>query len=194
MIDASHKGPIISYLAKVPDATQTTVTGLQWFKIAEAGFNAAKGTWAVDDLIAAGGKWNIKIPACIAPGQYLLRHELIALHSAGSYPGAQFYVSLFGSLSFCRRLIILERSWSVLNSTLLVEEALLPRLLASLVLMLVGVSSQIWAFLILKRILILLGSDPGITISIYYPVVTSYDIPGKYRRCPPRLNPLNCLC
>lgn len=31
------------------------------------------------------------IPACIKPGYYLVRHELIALHSAFSYPGAQFY-------------------------------------------------------------------------------------------------------
>lgn len=31
------------------------------------------------------------IPACIKPGYYLVRHELIALHSAFGYPGAQFY-------------------------------------------------------------------------------------------------------
>ena len=31
------------------------------------------------------------IPECIKPGYYLVRHEIIALHSAYSYPGAQFY-------------------------------------------------------------------------------------------------------
>jgi hypothetical protein len=31
------------------------------------------------------------IPSCLKPGNYLVRHELIALHSAYSYPGAQFY-------------------------------------------------------------------------------------------------------
>jgi hypothetical protein len=46
----------------------------------------------VDRLIANQGKQTITIPSCIAPGQYLLRGELIALHSAGSYPGAQFYM------------------------------------------------------------------------------------------------------
>jgi hypothetical protein len=31
------------------------------------------------------------IPSCLKPGYYLVRHELVALHSAYSYPGAQFY-------------------------------------------------------------------------------------------------------
>ena len=31
------------------------------------------------------------IPSCLKPGYYLVRHEIIALHSASSYPGAQFY-------------------------------------------------------------------------------------------------------
>lgn len=31
------------------------------------------------------------IPECIEPGFYLVRHEIIALHSAYEYPGAQFY-------------------------------------------------------------------------------------------------------
>jgi hypothetical protein len=35
---------------------------------------------------------TITIPACIAPGQYLLRGELIALHSASNAKGAQFYM------------------------------------------------------------------------------------------------------
>ncbi|KAG6873173.1 hypothetical protein C0995_002022 [Termitomyces sp. Mi166 len=39
-IDPSHKGPGISYLAAIPDATQSTVTGLKWFKIYEDGLSA----------------------------------------------------------------------------------------------------------------------------------------------------------
>jgi hypothetical protein len=35
---------------------------------------------------------TITIPACIAPGQYLLRGELIALHGAQNAKGAQFYM------------------------------------------------------------------------------------------------------
>jgi len=91
-IDASHKGPIISYMAKVPDATQSTVTGLQWFKVYEDGLTASTQQWAVDRLIANKGLVSFTIPSCIEPGQYLLRHEIIALHAASSYPGAQFYM------------------------------------------------------------------------------------------------------
>lgn len=49
--------------------------------------------WGVDRLIANKGKVTFTIPSCIPAGQYLLRHEIIALHAASSYPGAQFYVS-----------------------------------------------------------------------------------------------------
>ncbi|KAL4260055.1 Lytic polysaccharide monooxygenase AA9 [Pleurotus pulmonarius] len=90
-IDPSHKGPIIAYLAKVPSALQTDVTGLDWFKIYEDGYGP--GTeWAVDRLIANKGFVTFKIPECIQNGEYLLRVELIALHGAGSYPGAQLYM------------------------------------------------------------------------------------------------------
>ncbi|KAH7916648.1 glycoside hydrolase family 61 protein [Hygrophoropsis aurantiaca] len=91
-IDASHKGPIMTYLAKVPNATQTDVTGLQWFKIYEDGLTVSSQQWAVDRLITNKGKVTFTIPSCIAPGQYLMRHEIIALHAASSYPGAQFYM------------------------------------------------------------------------------------------------------
>ncbi|KAG7442955.1 uncharacterized protein BT62DRAFT_982159 [Guyanagaster necrorhizus] len=89
-VDPSHKGPILAYLAQVPNATQSTVTGLQWYKIYEDGYS--NGVWAVDTLIANKGKVSFTIPSCVAAGQYLLRVELIALHAASSYPGAQFYM------------------------------------------------------------------------------------------------------
>ncbi|KAI0310684.1 glycoside hydrolase, partial [Amylostereum chailletii] len=90
-IDPSHKGPVITYLAKIGNATQTDVTGLKWFKIWEDGL-AADGTWGVDRMIADKGKVVFNIPACIEAGQYLMRHEVIALHAASSYPGAQLYM------------------------------------------------------------------------------------------------------
>jgi lytic cellulose monooxygenase (C1-hydroxylating) len=55
-IDPSHKGPVISYLAKVNSATQTDVTGLKWFKIWEDGFRASDSSWGVDRLYANKGK------------------------------------------------------------------------------------------------------------------------------------------
>ncbi|KAF9007093.1 glycoside hydrolase [Cyathus striatus] len=91
-IDASHKGPVMAYLARVDNATQTDVTGLKWFKIWQDGFTPSDQSWGVDRLIANKGKVTFQIPSCIPAGQYLLRHEIIALHAAGSYPGAQLYM------------------------------------------------------------------------------------------------------
>ncbi|KDN40982.1 hypothetical protein RSAG8_07688, partial [Rhizoctonia solani AG-8 WAC10335] len=90
-IAAGHLGPVMVYLAKIPDATQGDVTGLKWFKIAEDGLNSS-GEWAVTRLYNNGGKATAVIPKCIPSGNYLLRAEIIALHAAGSYPGAQLYM------------------------------------------------------------------------------------------------------
>ena len=45
-----------------------------------------------DAIVQANNKGlKYTIPACIKPGFYLVRHEVIALHAAWQYPGAQFY-------------------------------------------------------------------------------------------------------
>jgi hypothetical protein len=49
--------------------------------------------WGVKDLNTCCGKLDVKIPAELAAGDYLLRAEVIALHTAGSSGGAQFYMS-----------------------------------------------------------------------------------------------------
>ncbi|KAF9488395.1 hypothetical protein BDN71DRAFT_1593991 [Pleurotus eryngii] len=79
---ASH-GTLVNILS--------SVTGLQWFKVWEDGLTS-DGKWGVDRLIANEGKVTFTIPSCIAAGQYLLRVEIIALHAAGSYQGAQLYM------------------------------------------------------------------------------------------------------
>ncbi|KZV96982.1 hypothetical protein EXIGLDRAFT_714105 [Exidia glandulosa HHB12029] len=90
VIDSSHKGPVIVYMAKVSNAGTGAPPTSGWFKIYHAGLS--NGRWAVDDLIANGGKLTVTIPSCIPAGQYLIRGELIALHAASSYPGAQLYM------------------------------------------------------------------------------------------------------
>ncbi|SPO07177.1 related to endoglucanase B [Cephalotrichum gorgonifer] len=89
-IAASHKGPIMVYLAKVSNAATTGTTGLQWFKVAEDGLTGS--TWAVDRLIANNGWHYFDMPTCVAPGDYLMRVELLALHSASTQGAAQFYM------------------------------------------------------------------------------------------------------
>jgi len=66
---------------------------LNWFKVAEEGLNNANGKWGVDTMIAGGGWWSFNMPSCVAPGQYLMRVEIIALHSAYTSGQAQFYMS-----------------------------------------------------------------------------------------------------
>jgi len=85
IIDPSHKGPLMVYLAKSDSGS-----GAVWFKIYQDGYS--NGQWAVDRLIANRGRVDVTIPSDIAPGNYLLRGEIIALHSANGLNGAQPYV------------------------------------------------------------------------------------------------------
>ncbi|KAI6780488.1 Polysaccharide monooxygenase Cel61a-like protein [Emericellopsis cladophorae] len=90
----SHHGPVIDYIAPVSgDFSSIDKTSLQFVKLAEAGLNSGNnpGDWASDDLIANGNAWTVDIPANLAPGNYVLRHEIIALHSAAQVNGAQLY-------------------------------------------------------------------------------------------------------
>lgn len=90
----SHHGPVLDYLAKCAgdDCTSVSAGDLSFFKIDEKGLNdAASNSWASDDLIADGNSWTVTVPEDIAPGQYVLRHEIIALHSAQDANGAQNY-------------------------------------------------------------------------------------------------------
>jgi cellulase len=80
-------GPIIYYLAKVDNAATAGTTGLQWFKVGHEGLSGNQ--WAVDKMISAGGWHYFTMPNCVAPGDYLLRAELIALHGAQNSGQAQ---------------------------------------------------------------------------------------------------------
>jgi hypothetical protein len=91
----SHHGPVIDYLANCNgDCATVGKSALRFFKIGEAGLvdgSSGPGKWASDDLIANNASWSVTIPVSISPGNYVLRHEIIALHSAGHEQGAQNY-------------------------------------------------------------------------------------------------------
>ncbi|KAK7740934.1 glycoside hydrolase 61 [Cytospora paraplurivora] len=94
----SHHGPVIDYLANCGTSCETVnKTTLEFFKIDAVGYinGSDPGTWATDVLIADGSTWLVQIPSDLAPGNYVLRHEIIALHSAGSEDGAQNYPQCF---------------------------------------------------------------------------------------------------
>ena len=92
---ASHHGPVIDYLANCNgECTAVDKTTLLFNKIDGVGLIddvSMPGIWAADQLIAANNSWTVTIPASIAPGSYVLRHEIIALHSAENADGAQNY-------------------------------------------------------------------------------------------------------
>ncbi|EMC96205.1 glycoside hydrolase family 61 protein [Baudoinia panamericana UAMH 10762] len=92
---SSHHGPVIDYLAKCPGScSDVDKTTLEFFKIDQVGLiddTTEPGTWGSDQLLANNNSWTVTIPPSIAPGNYVLRHEIIALHSAGTADGAQNY-------------------------------------------------------------------------------------------------------
>jgi lytic cellulose monooxygenase (C1-hydroxylating) len=77
--------------AKVDNAATAQPSGLKWFKVYQDGLDGS-GQWGVDRMISSGGWQDFTLPQCIAPGQYLLRAEIIALHSASKQGAAQFYM------------------------------------------------------------------------------------------------------
>lgn len=87
-------------MSRVSDASKADGSA-GWFKVYQNGWAPAasnKGAadndyWGVKDMNKCCGKVDFKIPAQLAPGDYLIRAEVIALHSAQSAGGAQFYMS-----------------------------------------------------------------------------------------------------
>ncbi len=88
----SHKGPVMTYMASVSgEFSAATPQDLSYFKIDEDGYDASSDSWASDTLIANNNSWTVTIPSDISAGNYLMRHEILALHSAGTSGGGQFY-------------------------------------------------------------------------------------------------------
>lgn len=106
------------------------------------------GFWATDVLIASNNSWLIEIPPGLAPGPYVLRHEIIALHYAASPGGAQNYPQCFNL-------------WVTNNNT---QQAALN---ADGVGDGQGSAPTAWYK----------ATDPGISIDIYK-TITTYQIPG----------------
>ena len=139
IMDSSHKGPISAYLKKVSNAATDPGNGDGWFKIQQDGLGS-DGIWGTERVINGKGVHKITIPTCIESGQYLLRAEMLALHGAGSYPGAQFYQE-------CAQINVIGGTGAKKPSTVSLPGAYK-------------------------------GSDPGVTVNIYWPPLTSYKAPG----------------
>lgn len=96
----SHHGPIITYMAPcggadaTGDCTSLNVTDLAWTKVYQKGLitggDVDSQVWATDELIS-NNKTMVTIPSSLAPGNYVLRNEIIALHAGGEVNGPQNY-------------------------------------------------------------------------------------------------------
>ncbi|KAK2753163.1 hypothetical protein FQN54_007989 [Arachnomyces sp. PD_36] len=92
-LGGNHFGPVMVYMSKVDDSTAADGSS-SWFKVAEEGYDSAAKHWGTDTLNENCGKFDFTIPA-VAAGDYLIRAEAIALHTAGSSGGAQFYMTCY---------------------------------------------------------------------------------------------------
>lgn len=89
-------GPLITYMAKVPSgqtADKFDASQGEFFKIAQEGQEGNK--WFLERLMKLGTKYTVTIPKELEDGDYIMRHEIIALHLADQKGGAEFYSSCF---------------------------------------------------------------------------------------------------
>ncbi|KAJ6584982.1 glycosyl hydrolase family 61-domain-containing protein [Mycena capillaripes] len=85
-------GPMLTYLSSCGSASCSEFDASQamWFKIEQAGRDASG--WAQAQL-NSGAPASLTLPSNLAAGNYLLRHEIIALQNGVSEGGAEFYAS-----------------------------------------------------------------------------------------------------
>ncbi|KAF8464645.1 glycosyl hydrolase family 61-domain-containing protein [Kalaharituber pfeilii] len=91
-----HSGPVMTYIARYPNGGSSFKgnSGNVWVKIDQMGYDPRNSPpWGSDMLASQGASWIVTIPASLAKGEYLLRHEILGLHVAGQRMGAQFYPS-----------------------------------------------------------------------------------------------------
>ncbi|KAI0660273.1 glycosyl hydrolase family 61-domain-containing protein [Cubamyces menziesii] len=89
-----NTGPMLTYMAACEGTTcdKFDASGAKWFKVDQVGKKSDGSTWVQQDIMN-GGTYSMKLPENIVPGDYLIRHEIIALQLAVSMGGAEFYPS-----------------------------------------------------------------------------------------------------
>lgn len=86
----------MTYLAdcKGPCSNFDGSTGNVWVKIDQAGYDATEtaAPWASKRLPLQNSTWPVTLPSKIAPGEYILRHEILGLQRTNTNGAlAQFY-------------------------------------------------------------------------------------------------------
>ncbi|KAL2068597.1 hypothetical protein VTL71DRAFT_14934 [Oculimacula yallundae] len=136
----THPGVMQFYMAKVPAGSSADTwdgSGSVWFKVFNDGPVFGNSiTWPTEGKPSA----SFTLPKSLPNGEYLVRAEHIALHSAATIGGAQFYIS-------CAQISVTGGGS--------------------------GTPGPLVAFPGAYKV-----TDPGIQISIYWPIPTSYTPPG----------------
>lgn len=89
-------GPMMTYLAQCSgDCADFSSLDAKWVKIDEAGRegNQPAGDWIQATTVHVNKSYSMKLPDNLPAGNYLMRHEIIALHNAQSEGLAEFYPS-----------------------------------------------------------------------------------------------------
>lgn len=89
-------GPLITWMAKVPSgqtADKFDASKGDFFKVHQEGQEGKK--WYLERLMKVGTTMSVPIPKELEDGDYIMRHEIIALHLADKKGGAEFYSSCF---------------------------------------------------------------------------------------------------
>ncbi|KAI9685896.1 MAG: hypothetical protein M1822_004174 [Bathelium mastoideum] len=81
-------GPMVVWMANCNgDCADFTGEGNVWFKIDQAGLisgTLATGLWGSGEMVNQNSSWTSTIPANLKAGNYLIRHETIALHTSNA--------------------------------------------------------------------------------------------------------------
>jgi len=89
-----NTGPVMTYMASCGSAGCTNLNdpnSTEFFKISELG-RKADGTWTMADLNSAlNATTSATIPSNLPDGDYIVRHELIAMQLAMTEGGVEFY-------------------------------------------------------------------------------------------------------
>jgi len=108
-------GPVMVYMANCGgDCSNADTSSLDWFKIDQAGLISgpvSAGQWGMGQLVNQNSSWTSTIPASLPAGNYFIRHELLAIHTANQ---PQFYPE-------CAQLVLTGGGSSTPSSDLLVK-------------------------------------------------------------------------
>jgi len=88
-------GPIMTYMASCGTGGCANFDPIdaQFFKIDQKGQHE-DGTWFQGDIFNnTDATTNVTLPSDLPAGEYLIRHEIIGLHLANEFGGAEFYPS-----------------------------------------------------------------------------------------------------